>query len=410
MQEYLHHFRKGYLRIQIRNGEPERFFTLCARRGIELWNLIHTPEGYSCCISVPGFLLLQPICRKTGARIHILEKHGLPFFLLRNRKKKAFFVGICLCMLLLWQLCSFIWDIRLEGNYAYSNQKLLEYLNTIEIHPGCRKKEINCSRIAADIRKEFPDILWVSARLEGTCLNIEIKENTDSYRNEEVPSESPADLIADCDGTVVSIVTRTGTPLVKAGVPVKKGDILVSGVLEIQDDNGEVLRHDYVRADADVILETTYSYYDEFEKKHAVRVYDPKTSRYPALRIFSWQLEFGKSRSLNGNDKYQNMKQLYLTENFALPIYLGSIEVKPYQVVEKLYTEDEMKTLSEKRLIQCTEKLKKKGVQIYKKNVKITLSDTACITKGELVVRTEACTFADVRTEPETSERITESE
>lgn len=410
MQEYLRHFRKGYLKIQIRNGEPERFLTLCARRQIDLWNLLHTPEGYSCFISVPGFFLLQPVCRKTKTRIHIIEKHGLPFFLLRNRKKKAFFVGIFLCMLLLWQLSGFIWDIRLDGNYANSNQKILEYLNTIDVRPGCKKKALSCARIAEELRKEFPDILWVSARLSGTCLDIEVKENTNSYKKEEVSGSAPADLTADCDGTVVSIITRSGTPKVKAGMEVKKGDILVSGLLEITDDNGEVMRRTFVRADADVILQTKYPYYDEFERKHSYRRYFPKTSKYPVCRFFSWQMELGGGNIKTDCDNYRKLNQVYLTGNFALPLYFGWIEEKPYENLEKFYTEEEMRALCGEHLEQYMENLKKKGVQIYKKNVKIAISDTMCVTKGELIVWMKADTFTDIPAEPELPERITNTQ
>ena len=41
------------------------------------------------------------------------------------------------------------------------------------------------------------------------------------------------DLAAPKDGMVVSIVTRSGVPLVSAGMEVKKGDILVEGGVPI---------------------------------------------------------------------------------------------------------------------------------------------------------------------------------
>lgn len=48
------------------------------------------------------------------------------------------------------------------------------------------------------------------------------------------------------------MVTRQGTPLVRAGDEIKKGQELVSGIVDITDDSQEVIRYAYVQADADI--------------------------------------------------------------------------------------------------------------------------------------------------------------
>ena len=50
---------------------------------------------------------------------------------------------------------------------------------------------------------------------------------------EKKDASSAADLIAAHDGKVISIVTREGTPQVHAGAKVKKGDVLISGKVEV---------------------------------------------------------------------------------------------------------------------------------------------------------------------------------
>ena len=61
-----------------------------------------------------------------------------------------------------------------------------------------------------------------------------------------------------------SMVTRQGTPLVRAGDEIKKGQELVSGIVDITDDSQEVIRYAYVQADADIYIRHTIAYYDTF--------------------------------------------------------------------------------------------------------------------------------------------------
>ena len=67
--------------------------------------------------------------------------------------------------------------------------------------------------------------MWVSASIDGSRLKIQIKENEDTFQ-EVQKEEKPCDLIAEQDGVITKMVTRSGVPMVHVGDQVKKGDIL----------------------------------------------------------------------------------------------------------------------------------------------------------------------------------------
>ena len=52
-------------------------------------------------------------------------------------------------------------------------------------------------------------------------------------------------------------ITRKGNPLVREGSEVKKGEILVSGSVEVKNDSDEVTGYQYRVSDADIIAQTT---------------------------------------------------------------------------------------------------------------------------------------------------------
>ena len=96
--------------------------------------------------------------------------------------------------------------------------------------------ELTARRFRTLIRKKYQDITWVSAKIEGTRLYIEVQERPEgrNIRRRRVRTSGCA-CRSDCfpDGVVVSITTRAGTPQVLAGDTVSEGDVLVSGTVEL---------------------------------------------------------------------------------------------------------------------------------------------------------------------------------
>ena len=70
---------------------------------------------------------------------------------------------------------------------------------------GIRKGRIDCEELESSIRSAFPEITWVSARISGTRLLVQVKEN--EVLSEIPPkNETPCDLTADYDGTITNMI------------------------------------------------------------------------------------------------------------------------------------------------------------------------------------------------------------
>jgi similar to stage IV sporulation protein len=294
-------------------------------------------------------------------------------------------VGIFLCAAFLYIMSLYIWNIHIEGNYSRTTDVILDYLQSEQIVHGMRKKEVDCKQIQSMIRIEFPDIIWVSAQIKGTRLLIRVKENSDSMAVEEDTEEdTPRDIAASRDGLITSILVRSGVAQVQAGDEVEKGRLLVSGIIEILDDNGEVADYQYTAADADIYARTQYRYYDEFVLSHEVRHNTGK-------RRFGLYVKLGdKSCSLIWKPHYETFSvlnteyPLKITENFYLPVVLGTIEYEEYETYTENYEENEARMLAESRLNDFLENLMQKGVQIVENDVKIEVSSNTCTASGTI--------------------------
>ena len=105
-------FLKGYVVVHLSGYSPERFLNLCCHHKIVLWGLRSTGTEYEMCMSIAAFRKVRPLVRKTQTKVVILERHGLPFLLWKYRRRKLFAAGAFFCIVLLYVMSLFIWNIH----------------------------------------------------------------------------------------------------------------------------------------------------------------------------------------------------------------------------------------------------------------------------------------------------------
>lgn len=324
---------------------PERFLNLCKNKKIDVWGLEARQNAYDMYIRITGFRKLKPILKKTQTKVTIEGRYGLPFFFHKYRKRKLFFAGIILCLILIYSFTFFVWDIHLQGNLTITNNVLIEYLETQNISHGMLKAKVDCEQISKDIRKNFDDIIWVSTSVQGTRLLIHVKENTDTFETTEEKAE-PSDIVADKDGVIKSIVTRNGVPQVVTGDEVKTGDLLVSGTVDVLNDAKEVVAHHYVMSDADILLERIVQYEDKIAVKYEKKEYTSKKRHLFFLKAGEHEFILGWRKNSFKNFEVQTKEsRLKLNENFYLPFIVGKETIIEYNFVESEYSKEEIKTL-----------------------------------------------------------------
>lgn len=80
MRQTFSHICKGYLQVRMQGYSPERFLNLCRANQIEIWELSFEKDGHHFKASLPDYRRVKPLVRKSGVRLKILGKYGLPFF------------------------------------------------------------------------------------------------------------------------------------------------------------------------------------------------------------------------------------------------------------------------------------------------------------------------------------------
>lgn len=386
---------KGYLLIRVEGYSPERFLNACSHRGIELWGLRSAGGAYEMYMTLKDFRKIKAPSKKTGTKVRVRRRYGLPFFLHRYRRRKLFFAGAFLAVCLVYILTLFIWEIDIRGNLRRTDEALLSFLRSRDVYCGMTAGSVDCDQIADDLRGAYADLVWVSASVRGTRLVIQVKENEhlSAQTGGKAQETEGTDLAATQDCTILSIVTRQGTPLVHEGDQVKKGDLLVNGRLDLKNDAGEVTGYRYCKAQADITGEYQISYEDTMEREFEIRSYQYERNnlvRQEELflragdRIFS----FGRLKNnYQEYDYYVEESQLTVGENFSLPLFWGRRTAVPCSVRRENYTDSQLQQLLSRRFEKACQDIEKKGLEIIENDVKIYTEQNAACARGTLTVR-----------------------
>lgn len=379
----------GYVRIRITGDGLERFFNLCSYRQIFPSN-ISCKDGVCICeLLLKDYWMIRPLVKKTGIKVRLLDKCGLPFFIYRYRTRGALAAGLLLAVVFLYVMSLHIWSIDFEGNTYYSDEVLMDYLETIGIRNGMKSKGILCDDIERSLRIAFDGITWVSVEIDGTLLRVNLKENL-SLRTVPEEKTDTCDLVSDYDGTVLSIITRTGTPKVKAGDVVTKGQILVSGVIDLHDDAQTVIGNRYVYADADIYLQTDYEMNERVAQSYEVtRIV--KENKGLLVSVLGYDQTFLMPVSLDyPARKETDVKQLHLFDNFYLPVFMGTVNIQYYDTEICFYDDDVFLVHCQEVLDHELQNLNKKGVEIMENHVIIQSDDLCAYLRGTLTLKVKA--------------------
>ena len=375
----------GYLIITIESGSPERFINLCRNNSIYIFNLKNVDGCYEFEILAKDYKNLKPIAKKAHTLPIIQKKIGFPFLKNKYRKRKAFILGIIMFSLIIYLLSRNIWNISVNGGRTYTSETILQFLGEQDIYIGKKINDIDCREIEENIREIYTDIGWVSAEIKGTNLIIDLKETT--MPQKAIDSNQPCHIIASKNGIITKIVTRSGTPMVEVGQVVKKGDVLVSGVVDIIGDNDILVSKNPVIADADVYAKTYYEYEDKFKLKNIEKEYTGNLKTDYSFNFYFKELNlFKKSISYENYDIITEELALQPLPNFYLPFSVIMANYIEYIEIDKIYTKDESINVAKINLNRVLNTLKENDVIIHGNDIEFVVNKDSCTAKGNIIV------------------------
>lgn len=375
---YLYRFFCGILEVEFFGIYPEKIINLCAKNRIAVWNVHYGNNKIRLFITVKDFKRLPRILKRSGLRLHILNKTGFPFFINRYKRRFGIFAGIVIFFAVLQFMSGFIWIIEVEGNKTVTDSEILAICEDLGIKIGVKRNSIDTKNTPQDLLLKTDKLSWGSFNIEGCKLTVNVTEIVPKTEDNTVATN----LKAAKDGIIEKIDVTSGNPVVKVGDIVKKGDLLVSGITETMRDTKFVHSIGTVTAKT----EETITLFEPFIKKTETPI--GKTAKRRVLEIFGIKipLYIGKEK---GNFRTEfNCKNLkLLSQNIPIKIY-----TKKFIFIKK---ENEKRDYDK----LCNQLANQLELQSQKENFSVKTKDLTQnengVTLTAVVTKTEDITYSE---------------
>lgn len=232
-------FLRGYVDFSVSGKYPERFMNSAFKSGVRVWSQKSREGNIQGRMYVSDYKRSREKARKTGVRLRVVKKHGLPFFVYRNKKRVGVLAGAAVFFVIIFMLSSFVWTINIEGVTTVSQNDIKQLLRDCGVYESAKISEIDVQWTKRQLSHKYPMITWSAVNIYGSNVDVIVKEGQEKNQPD---ISTPADIVAKKDGFIVSMETREGVNQVKPGESVLEGQLLVSSAVELEGSDTRFVR------------------------------------------------------------------------------------------------------------------------------------------------------------------------
>ncbi len=367
----------GYVKFEFCNGFIEGFVNDCYDARLNVTSLMRDGSVLYGECSARTYFKLRHISKHNGGNLHIVEKHGPLFVLLKLKNRWGLFIGAVVSVVIICVLSSFVWSINIVGNDKISQSDITLFLEENGVHTGVYSRSIDRDIIENLMMASFDKCAWAHINIKGTTATVEIDEVID--KTDLVDTKLITNVKATKDGIIVKATTFDGWQMVQKGDSVTQGDLLISGVYEGETTKRNVFAH----ASGEILAKCENDFSLTISRQQCKKTYTD-IKRYKSLYFFGLKLPLyiGSSNHKDADYEYDNS---YLTLNGKdLPIGIVTKTARLFTV--------EVNELSDKDLnILITDEMKKQidreyaDAQIISQDIDITLNSNNAKAQGKIM-------------------------
>lgn len=335
----------GFLKISVKGYYIERFINICKNNKITIWNLKRKDNiELNLNVRKKEFKEICKIAKKTGCKVKIKNKKGIPFLLHKYKKRKIFFILLILLVLIIGLSSCFVWNVEIEEENGYELENIREDIEKAGLKSGVFKGKINTKEIINKIRLERKDIAWMGIELKGTNAIVKLVKSDE--KPEIINEDEYCNIISDKEGIITKISVQNGTANVKVGDTVNIGDVLVNGWIE-----GKFTGIRYVHSLAEIEAKVWYTESIKIPYNATETKYTGNEEEKYGIKFNNFQINFTKKYSkFKIYDTIETENKIKLFSDFYLPISIVKTTYKEQEKVEKTYTVEEAKNIGIKQL------------------------------------------------------------
>ena len=222
----------GYAKIHVAHRR-EALMTLFLRKKINVaMGQRETQGGYSFVVPLYEKNRLLRLLADYQFEVSSVKTGGLPVYLWQFRKRVGLIAGILFAAAIVTGGSLVLWNLRIVGCRQLPTEEVRRLLREEGIEVGGFIPPIDAKAAASRILGKEPRIAYIAINIIGTYCEVQVSE---AHFADPKTEKIPSDIVAAYDGLVQRVEMYDGQVMVGHGEAVRKGQVLISGLCEMEE-------------------------------------------------------------------------------------------------------------------------------------------------------------------------------
>lgn len=316
----------GAYLLNVPSDKLKNVLNVLITNGIPFGKTRERNDSYTLCLTKRGF---RSYVEKCGGEFLFDERAsevGFSAVLGRYKLRFGMFIGMLIFALSVSLSSLFVWDINIVGNVNITENEILERLDAYGFRLGAFSKSLDTRHICDRIILEKGDISFMSINMKGTVATVVIHESNDDDRGDT--DASPSNLVSSYDAQIERIEVIGGVSEIKPLQTVKKGELLISGIID-----SNAVGYRLVRARGKVFGKVELSFESEIPLVQTEKRATGEKKEQKNIKFFSKTLNLSKKINIpyEKYDTIVNERKLFLFGIIELPIFIVTKTYEEYE-------------------------------------------------------------------------------
>lgn len=229
----LQHFFEGFLTVTVEVPFPTRLLNLCALERISFRGLMwHSDTEISLLLPPHQLSRFRGLVERLGGHLVLGEARGLPAVVHRFRHRVGFLLGLGISLFAVAVLSRYVMVVDIIGNQEISTGEIRVALRKAGLDVGAHGKDLLLSQVSQEALSHLEGVSWMSINLYGTRAEVAVMESVQSP--EIIPRDGFYDMVSTVEGLITQVQVHRGEALVEVGDMVLPGEVLISGLVELE--------------------------------------------------------------------------------------------------------------------------------------------------------------------------------
>lgn len=339
---------------------------------------------------------VAPALDKSGIIVYIINIYGFARTLSRYSTRFGLMLGVLAFLSFLWLSTLFVWKVEVDGTELLSKEQVRAELKEMGVYPGRPLSGIDKSSVRNEFLSNHPELSWAALNFKGTTVSLTVKETSERPGSDtDCENNNGGLLVAETDGIIRSILVYEGSAAVKEGSVVRKGDVLITGLISgsgLQITDNPILRFGNARGSVKAEVGGSAEITVPFDEVISTKTQGKRCGR--TISVFGLQFDFGEISETEAVSA-SSERSVTVFGVIELPITVKDYYTVSENTDTKTWTPDEARAEAERRIYREISGIAEDS-ELTRVKINYLQTEDGITAKADFSYITEICVPAEI--------------